>query len=466
MDLSSPILLVFGVVLAVGLAFIGGLAGVRAFIRFREERAHFADVSDNPPPSDEAPGAVQQHSPDPAGPQPTPPEAPPAQLSTPNDDALFARDTTQETGHPADEEERDEVTPEAPDEPAPAPVWESVGFERVTGPVIAVRIVPEEALPVQELRPEAEEESRPEPEESPAPIVEDYLRLAAETAPSGTGSYLDFFGLEEDPFAVTPDLRYWVATKMHRDALAKLFHGVQSQKGCVALTGPPGTGKTFVLEHLTAKLKDSGIDFALIVNPRLTVEEFYEAVALDLGLEGGDAGKVRRLMAIQERAIRAAEEGTTMALVIDNAHRLEPAVLEEIDLLGNVESRRAKLLQIVLSGQPELNAKLDEAGLSSLRQRIASHVRLRSLTGEQAARYLRERLEIAGAPELFPLGAMQAIIGAARGVPRQMNLLASATLERAHGMGERTPTAELVEEAARELGYDSGVLRSERNRQG
>jgi general secretion pathway protein A len=201
------------------------------------------------------------------------------------------------------------------------------------------------------------------------------------------------------------------------------------------------------------RLESVGVEFALLLNSRLTTEEFFEALSLDLSLTCESTRKVQVLMALQERAAAAGQQGSTIAILIDNAHKLGPEILDEIDLLSNYESRRGKLLQIVLAGQAALDSKLQGVDLYSLKQRIGVRARLAGLDVRETTAYIHARLLKAGAVDcsIFPESITREIWERTGGIPRLINAAGGALLEAASKLGLRTLTAELVHRIAGEL---------------
>src|SRR5678815_27979 len=185
----------------------------------------------------------------------------------------------------------------------------------------------------------------------------------------------------------------------HEEALANLIYGVQSRKGFIVLTGEVGTGKTTMLECLRDFLGSQQITFASMFNSRLTVEQFFEMLSYDLDLRCNRASKTEVLLALNNMLLERAGAGRTTVLIIDEAHNLEWDVLEEIRLLGNLENRRGKLLQIILAGQPELDRKLEATEFRQLKQRIALRCALRGFNLQDTAAYIDSRMARAGLPK-------------------------------------------------------------------
>src|SRR5512138_1080869 len=211
--------------------------------------------------------------------------------------------------------------------------------------------------------------------------------------------YNAFFGFTLSPFNMSPDPAFLFRSVQHEEALANLIYGVQSRKGFIVLTGEVGTGKTTMLECLRDFLYSQQIAFASLFNSRLTVEQFFEMLSYDLDLRCNRLSKTEVLLALNSMLLDRAAQGRTTVLIVDEAHNLEWDVLEEIRLLGNLENRRGKLLQIILAGQQELERKMDAPEFRQLKQRIALRCALQPLQRPQTAAYISSRLARAGMPE-------------------------------------------------------------------
>ena len=211
--------------------------------------------------------------------------------------------------------------------------------------------------------------------------------------------YNAFFGFSESPFSLSPDPSFFYRSEQHEEALANLVYGVQARKGFIVLTGEVGTGKTTMLECLRDYLESQYIEFAFLFNSRINPDQFFEMIAYDLNLPCQRTSKTEVLFALNQLLVEQAQDGRTVVLLVDEAHNLEWEVLEEIRLLGNLENRNGKLLQIILSGQPELDRKLDAPNLRQLKQRIVLRCNLQPFTLRDAVEYMESRLEKAGLPQ-------------------------------------------------------------------
>ena len=265
--------------------------------------------------------------------------------------------------------------------------------------------------------------------------------------------YNAFFGFNENPFNLTPDPSFLYRSRQHEEALANLIYGVQSRKGFVVLTGEVGTGKTTLLECLQDFLAEHQFDFAFLFNSRLTVEQFFEMMAYDLDLQCEHRSKTEVLIALNQMLLANTNLGRTTVLIVDEAHNLEWDVLEEIRLLGNLENRHGKLLQIVLAGQPEFDRKLDAPSLRQLKQRIVLRCMLQPLSLDDATEYIRARLEKAGMTEqtVFPPEVIAELHRRSQGIPRLINAICDNLLLTAIALESRTTTLQMLEEVSEDM---------------
>src|SRR5215470_1731245 len=246
---------------------------------------------------------------------------------------------------------------------------------------------------------------------------------------SGTGMYLEFYGLNEKPFNATPDPKFLYPTPQHRDALAQLTYGVQEQRGFIVLTGDVGTGKTTLLNALLRRL-DGSTAVAVVTNSRLSFDGILEYVLEDFGIGKADQTRAQRLMALNTFLIERRRTGQNTVLILDEAQNLDADTLEEVRLLSNFETPTDKLLQIVLAGQPELKAKLDLPQLRQLKQRVGLRCRITPLGPDDIGQYVRTRLRVAGARDLgiFSERAILKIAEYSGGIPRLVNIVCDHAL--------------------------------------
>ena len=231
--------------------------------------------------------------------------------------------------------------------------------------------------------------------------------------------------------------------------MANLHYGIESGKGLIVVTGEVGTGKTTILRWMLSRL-DRSVMVAYLFNPRLTVSEFYQHLAMLLDLKNWES-KSDLLVALGQTLESRHARGLRTVLVVDEAHGLSPHVLEEIRLMLNFETDTSKQLQIVLAGQPELRDVLNNPDLRQLKQRIALRCEIARLPNtEETERYIVSRLLVAGAAHtnLFEPEAVDYIYRCSEGIPRQINNLCDNTLLAGFAAAEKTVSRELVEEVA------------------
>ncbi len=266
--------------------------------------------------------------------------------------------------------------------------------------------------------------------------------------------YLSFFGLNEKPFAITPDPRYLFLSARHAEALAHLVYGIKEAGGFIQLTGEVGTGKTTIIRSLLAQIpKDAEV--ALILNPRVSANEFLLTICEELGIgvpdESVASGK-DLVDILNAYLLRAHSKGRRVVLVVDEAHHLDRDVLEQVRLLTNLETATQKLLQIILIGQPELRELLARNDLRQLAQRITGRYHLDPLSREETAAYVRHRLRVAGSTsDIFSPIALRELYRLSGGVPRVINILCDRALLGAYAQDRHRVTGGLVLQAAREV---------------
>ncbi len=278
--------------------------------------------------------------------------------------------------------------------------------------------------------------------------------------------YNAFFGFSESPFNLSPDPAFFYRSEQHEEALANLVYGVQARKGFIVLSGEVGTGKTTMLECLRDYLEAQYTEFAFIFNSRLTVDQFFEMIAYDLDLPCQRTSKTEVLFALNQLLVEQVQDGRTVVLIVDEAHNLEWDVLEEIRLLGNLENRNGKLLQIILAGQPELDRKLDAPNLRQLKQRIVLRCNLEPFTLRDAVEYMVSRLERAGMPDqtIFSEELMAEIHVRAQGIPRVINALCDNLLLTAFAVESHTCTVDMLDEVCKDMRLEWPGSRRSRSR--
>jgi general secretion pathway protein A len=278
--------------------------------------------------------------------------------------------------------------------------------------------------------------------------------------------YNAFFGFSESPFSLSPDPAFFYRSEQHEEALANLVYGVQARKGFIVLSGEVGTGKTTMLECLRDYLESQYIEFAFLFNSRINSEQFFEMIAYDLDLPCTRTSKTEVLFALNQLLVDQTQDGRTVVLIVDEAHNLEWEVLEEIRLLGNLENRNGKLLQIILAGQPELDRKLDAPNLRQLKQRIVLRCNLQPFTLRDAVEYMLSRLEKAGMPEqtVFSEELMAEIHLRAQGIPRVINALCDNLLLTAFALENKVCSVDMLDEVCKDMRLDWPGSRRARGR--
>jgi general secretion pathway protein A len=255
---------------------------------------------------------------------------------------------------------------------------------------------------------------------------------------------------------MSPDPSFLFRSSQHEEALANLIYGVQSRKGFIALTGEVGTGKTTMLECLRDFLNAQQIAFASLFNSRLTVEQFFELLAYDFDLRCNRLSKTEVLLTLNNMLLERAGAGRTTVLIVDEAHNLDWDVLEEIRLLGNLENRRGKLLQIILSGQQELDRKLEAPEFRQLKQRIALRCTLRGFTPQETVAYINSRMARAGIADqkIIGSGLIEEIHYRAQGIPRLINAVCDNLLLTAFAMEKKVARLDMLDEVTADMRLD------------
>jgi general secretion pathway protein A len=265
--------------------------------------------------------------------------------------------------------------------------------------------------------------------------------------------YTSFFQLEKAPFSLVPDPDCVHLTAQHADVISGLTFGVLDRKGYLVLTGEAGLGKTTALRALAQVLDQSKVQSSLIFAPTLTESEFLELAMINFGLRGVPESKAQRLKILENFLVRSDQEGKISALVVDEAHKLSPELLEEVRLLGNFEGSDHKLLQIVLAGQTELADRLNLPELWQLKQRVAIRLSLRRLDRPGVEDYIRFRWGKAGGSRHLPFtdSALDGIARWSNGIPRLINAICDNSLLVAFSEETRTVGVREVREACEEL---------------
>jgi type II secretory pathway predicted ATPase ExeA len=273
--------------------------------------------------------------------------------------------------------------------------------------------------------------------------------------------FLDFYHMREQPFAVTPDPRYLYLGRSHREALASLFYGINTGRGFMALIAKPGMGKTTLLCQLLERLRGS-TRMAFLFQTQCYSRELLRFVLMELGCDPGERDVVGLHARLKEVLIRENQAGKRLVLFIDEAQNLGDSVLETVRLLSDFETNRTKLVQIVLSGQPELATTLARPSLVQLRQRVSIVSRLSPLCPAEAGLYIDHRLKVAGyaGGPLFTPRARAMIVAQSKGIPRNINNLCFNALSLGYASKRRQIDIDILEEVVADLDLNSVVTES------
>lgn len=265
--------------------------------------------------------------------------------------------------------------------------------------------------------------------------------------------YCEHFGFKESPFTITPNPRFIFFSKNHREAFAHLFFGITNRVGFIELTGEVGTGKTTVLRTVLSQIDDDSHRIALILNPCLSQLELMRSINREFGVPSEGLSSSELLQELNRFLLAENAAGRTVVLVIDEAQNLEPQVLEQIRLISNLETETAKLIQIILAGQPELGTLLERKDLRQLSQRIAVRYHLRAMDFADTQAYIGHRLEVAGGRFAVNIdaAALKKIFRFSGGFPRLINIVCDRALLVAFGESKHQVTARDVATAIAEI---------------
>src|ERR1041385_5561964 len=242
--------------------------------------------------------------------------------------------------------------------------------------------------------------------------------------------YLNFYGLKEAPFTISPNPRFLYLSAKHREALNHLLYGIRERKGFVQLTGEVGAGKTTLCRALLDQLPPEQYSTALILNPVLQPDQMMAAIATEFGLNVRGMDRFQILQLLNHFLLEEMAKGRDVVLIIDEAQNLTNDLLEQVRLISNLETDDRKLLQIVLMGQPELRDRLNDHSLRQLRQRITVRYHLKPLTKPELAQYVQHRLQVSGGNGVpyFTRPALWRIYRYSKGIPRLVNAVCDKAL--------------------------------------
>jgi general secretion pathway protein A len=265
--------------------------------------------------------------------------------------------------------------------------------------------------------------------------------------------YEEFYGLRERPFDLSPNPKYLVLTESHREVLLNLEYGIASRKGITLLIGEAGSGKTTVIRAAMEK-QPVKVHCVHLHNPTLSRQEFNEMLATRFGLsEQAMSSKASMLVELERLLLARRDADEKTVLIVDEAQSLPLDLLEEIRLLANIETNDEKLLTVIIAGQPELAARLNERALRQFKQRVALRCELKPLTPQETAAYIVGRIRAAGgvAAEVFTRQAVAMMHERAQGLPRTISVIADNALLGGYAAGQRPVGAELVAEICRDF---------------
>jgi general secretion pathway protein A len=270
--------------------------------------------------------------------------------------------------------------------------------------------------------------------------------------------YNSYFGLLESPFSVTPDPRFFYTNPVYLETYAALRYGIEAKKGFIVVTGEVGTGKTTLLRKLLHNF-ETNVHSVFIFNTYVNFPELLQVTLRDLGLAPKDTTRVTLLEELNRYLIEQLKRDHTVAMLIDEAQNLSVETLENLRLLSNLETDQEKLLQIVLMGQPEFEAKLDQPELRQLKQRVAVQCRLGPLDADEVGPYIDFRLRTAGyeGRGLFHRDAVQQIAFYSKGIPRLMNMICDNALLIAYAESRKIVPVDIIKQVARDLRIGSEV---------
>ncbi len=275
--------------------------------------------------------------------------------------------------------------------------------------------------------------------------------------------YTKFYGLKEKPFEITPDPKFLYLSENHKEALALLTYAVSERRGFTVVTGEVGTGKTTLVQSLLSKL-DGNTRTAYLFNPIMGSTDFLHYICQDLGLKSQKRSKGQYLSQLHNFLMACYSRNENVVLIVDEAHKLDPKLLEEIRLLTNLETSKSKLLQVILIGQPELNEVLENREFRQLKQRVSLRYHVQPLNKIDTGKYIKRRLRIAGAFDhnIFTPKALKEIFDYSQGIPRLINIVCDNALLTGYATDQKVIGHKTIHEVINNL--DGLKLRKKRRR--
>ncbi len=292
-----------------------------------------------------------------------------------------------------------------------------------------------------------------EDKSSEAPLVELPKNPRTQKNRKSQSVYLDFYGFAEKPFDLTPDPKYLYLSAKHKEVLAHLVFGLQENNGFLKIIGEVGTGKTTIIRSFLRELRE-GFNFAYVFHPCLNSLELLQSINEELGLPAESESKRTLITHLRKFLVKERALGHRVVVIIDEAQNLDPAVLEELRLLSNLETETEKLIQIVLIGQPELEALLARQELRQLKQRITIQWELLPLNLEETRGYIQHRLNVAGGKGKirFEKAAVDMLYRYTQGIPRMINVMADRALLLAYTQNSKRITTKIIRSASHDIG--------------
>ncbi len=264
--------------------------------------------------------------------------------------------------------------------------------------------------------------------------------------------YCQFYGLREKPFNVTADPSFFFFSKGHKEAFSHLIYGINERKGVIVITGEIGTGKTSICRVLLNQISEN-IKTSFIINPHFSELQLLKAIIEDFGIDTASKTRLSFIFDLNRFLLKAAEQGENAVLIIDEAQNLRPGELEQVRLLSNLETEKAKLLQIVLVGQPELSQRLELYNLRQLRQRVMVRYHILPLERLEIGEYINHRLDVSGSDGRikFSDSAFDEIYNFSKGTPRLINFICDRALLAGFVMGKTDIDLDIINHCIDEL---------------